>query len=129
MPADMQVWRKLVVDAVGSLADREFQRLAWTGVAPSVMFTRDDLFICFFDDAAIDDYLLRKDTGLSELPIQALKHLRDLMEELSVQTPIHVRERDLPLDDPRLIHIRTAAARFLALLSHIEGQGISEGRN
>ena len=115
MPTDATSWRKVVEQVVGGLADESLQRRAWFGVGPEED-SPDEMFNQFFGDAAIEDFLRRDDTDLSEKQIQAGRCLVKLMNDLSDQTPEHIEPSEL-IDDPRWQRVRDAAARFLTALS------------
>ena len=72
------------------------------------------IFECFYD-AAIEEFLDRKDTGLEAPQIKAGRHLVKLMSQFAAQTPEHIEPAEL-IDDPRWRKIREAAARFHTLL-------------
>ncbi len=114
MAVDLKVWRKVVEDVVSGIADEALQRRAWFGVGPEES-SPDEEFCQFFDDAAIEEFLDRGDTGMNEQQLKAGRHLTRLMRELSDQTPEHVDPADL-IDDPQWQKIREAAARFHTLL-------------
>jgi hypothetical protein len=114
MAVDMPAWRRTVEEVVSGIADEALQRRAWFGIGPE-QSSPDEEFCMFFDDAAVDEFLDRHDTGLDERQRKVGKHLVKLMQELSNQTPEHVEAADL-IDDPRWKKIRKAAARFRALL-------------
>ena len=114
MAVNLHAWRKVVEQVVGGLADEALQRRSWFGVGPEES-SPDEEFCMFFDDAAIEAFLERDDTGLDEGQINAGKHLVKLMNALSDQTPEHIEPENL-IDDPRWREIRKAAARFHKLL-------------
>jgi hypothetical protein len=114
MTVDLSAWRKVVEEVVGAIADENLQRRAWFGIGPEE--TSPEEHICqFFGDAAIEDFLVRDDTGLSEQQLEAGRYLLHLMEELSSQTSVHIDPSDL-IDDSRWKEIRRAATRFHQLL-------------
>ncbi len=114
MAVDLSAWRKVVEEVVGGIADEALQRRAWFGIGPEES-SPDEEFCQFFDDAAIEEFLGRDDTGLNEQQREAGRHLLKLMRELSDHTPDHVKPSDL-IDDPRWQKIREAAARFYKIL-------------
>lgn len=114
MPVDINAWRKVVEQVVGGIADEALQRRAWFGIGPE-QSSPDEEFCMFFDDAAIDDFLSRDDTGLTEEQARAGKHLVSLMTDLADETPEHIEPADM-IDDPRWQEIRAAASRFHKLL-------------
>src|SRR5215204_168034 len=114
MPVDLKSWRRVVEQTVAGIADEALQRRAWFGIGPEES-SPDEEFCMFFDDAAIEEFLERDDTGLNEEQVEAGKHLVKLMGELADQTPEHVEPEDL-IDDPRWQAIRKAAARFHKML-------------
>src|SRR6185295_14328021 len=114
MTTDLDAWRKVLADVVDSIADEDLQRRAWFGLGPEV-WSPDEAFCQFFGDAAIEEFLDRHDTGLSEPQRKAGRDLIAMMRELSDQTPEHLKPSEL-IDDPRWRKIRKAAARFHKLL-------------
>ena len=85
MTVDLNVWRELVKQAVGAIADEGFQRRAWFGIGPEEPSPDED--ICqFLGDAAIEDFLNRSDTGLNGPQTEAGRHLVKLMHQLLAQT-------------------------------------------
>jgi hypothetical protein len=114
MAVDLKVWRNIVTEVVGEIADENLQRRAWFGIGPEVSSPEDDIS-AFFGDAAIEEFLNRDDTGLNETEIKAGRDLFELMSELADQTPEHIDPHVL-IDDPRWQKIREAAARFYKLL-------------
>lgn len=114
MAVDLKAWRKAVEQVVGGVADEALQRRAWFGIGPEES-SPDEEFCQFFDDAAIEEFLDRDDTGLNERQIKSGRHLVKLMRQLSDHTPNHINPADL-IDDPRWQEIREAAARFHQLL-------------
>jgi hypothetical protein len=115
MALDLNTWRTVIKQAVDGIADEAMQRRAWFGIGPEVS-SPDEVFCQFFDDAAIEDFLKRSDTGLNDLQLQAGKYLTKLMRELSKQTAEHIDPSNL-IDDPRWRKVREAAARFATLLA------------
>jgi hypothetical protein len=115
MPVNMTEWRTVIEQVVRGLADKEMQQRAWFGIGPEVS-SPDEVFNQFFGDAAIEEFLVRGDTGLNVVQIQAGRELLKLMKDLSDQTPDHIEPSDL-LDDPRWERVREAATRFVALLT------------
>jgi hypothetical protein len=114
MAVDLKVWRTLVTEVVGELADENLQRRAWFGFGPEVSSPDDDMS-AFFGDAAVEEFLDRDDTGLNETEIKAGRDLVKLMSELADRSPEQIDPHDL-IDDPRWQKIREAAARFHKLL-------------
>ena len=114
MAADLTAWSTVVKQVVGGIADEDLQRRAWFGIGPEETSPDED-FCQFFDDAAIEEFLARDDTGLNQAQLECGRHLLVLMRELSDQTPEHIKPADL-IDDPRWQEIREAAARFYKLL-------------
>jgi hypothetical protein len=115
MTVDLHHWRKMLEDVVESIADEGLQRRAWLGADPEV-WSPDEAFCQFFDDADDDDFLGRDDTGLSKRQIKAGLELAALMRALSDATPDHTKPADLT-DDPCWRKIRRVAARFHRLLT------------
>src|SRR5712692_1639468 len=114
MPADVRAWRKVLAGVVDSIADEALQRRAWFGTGPEV-WSPDEAFCQFFDDAAAEEFFERDDTGLTQQQLTAGKHLVKLMHQLADETPNHIDPAAL-IDDPRWQKIRAAAARFHKLL-------------
>jgi len=115
MSVDMGTWRKVVEQIVKGIADEELQRRAWFGIGPEES-SPDEMTNQFFGDAAIEEFLRRRDTRLNDLQIKSGKHLIILMNEFSKQTP-EVIDPSKAIDDPRWRQIREAAGRFSDLLS------------
>ena len=115
LPSQMAAWRKVVEQVVGGIADADLQRRAWFGIGPEES-SPDEEFNQFFDDAAVEEFLARPDTGLSRAQLQAGQYLLELMKKLSTQTPQYIEPSSL-IDDPRWQEIREAAAQFLNRLS------------
>src|SRR6266403_1201590 len=114
MAVDLDAWRNVVREVVGAIADESYQRRSWFGIGPEESSPDED--ICqFFGDAAIEEFLDRKDTGLEAPQIKAGRHLVKLMSQFAAQTPEHIEPAEL-IDDPRWRKIREAAARFHTLL-------------
>jgi hypothetical protein len=114
MAVDVKAWRQVVEDVVGGIADEAEQRRSWFGIGPEESSPDED-FCQFFGDAAIEEFLERRDTGLSKKQIEAGRHLLKLMRALADETPDHIEPANL-IDDPRWQKIREVAARFHTLL-------------
>jgi hypothetical protein len=114
MAINLSSWRKVIEQTVAGIADEDLQRRAWFGLGPEI-WSPDEAFNQFFGDSAVREFLQRDDNGLNDLQADAARHLVMLMDDLSKQTPRHIRPDDL-IDDPRWKRIREAAARFSALL-------------
>lgn len=117
MPVNIEAWRKVIEQGADGIADEELQRRAWFGIGPEES-SPEETINQFLGDAAIREFLSRKDTGLNELQIESGRRLVDLMERLLKDMPQGYRFID-PLkliDDPRWNEIREAATRFSALL-------------
>ncbi len=117
MPVNIEAWRKVVEQATDGIADEEHQRRAWFGLGPEES-SPEETINQFLGDAAIREFLNRKDTGLNELQIEFGRRLVDLVERFLRETPQGYRFIDPTnlIDDPRWNEIREAATRFLALL-------------
>ena len=122
MSIDLNAWRKVVRQVVLAISDENLQRRAWFGFGPEVS-SPDEVFCQLFGDAAIEDFLKRGDTGLSDQQLDAGKYLLTLMRKLSDETPSHIQPASL-IDDPRWREVREAAARFSTILA--EGGGHAE---
>jgi hypothetical protein len=118
MPVDLFAWRTVIQQVVDGIGDEALQRRAWFGPGPEIS-SPDEMFNQFFGDAAVAEFLDRNDNGLNNLQRQAGIRLTRLMRELSDQTPGHIEANQL-IDDPRWQAIRTAAAKFLALIQSTE---------
>jgi hypothetical protein len=116
MAADLNSWRTVVEQVIDGLADESLQRRSWFGLGPEESSPGEE-FCMFFDDAAIEEFLKRDDTGLNQEQLAAGKHLVRLMSDLADHTPEHIAPEAL-IDDPRWQEIRKAAARFRELLRH-----------
>jgi isocitrate dehydrogenase kinase/phosphatase len=118
MPVNIEAWRKVVEQGVDGLADEELQRRAWFGIGPE-QSSPEETINQFLGDAAIREFLSRKDTGLNDLQIESGRTLIKLTEELLKEMPKDRKFIDPSklIDDPRWKKIREAATRFLALLS------------
>ena len=121
MPVNIEAWRKVVEQVVDGIADEEFQRRAWFGFGPEES-SPEETINQFLGDAAIREFLSRKDTGLNDLQIESGRYLVSLIEDLLKEMPKGYKFIDPSklVDDPRWRKIRGAAARFLALLSNLE---------
>lgn len=117
MSADMKAWSKIVKDAVSWLANEEAQRRAWFGIGPEID-SPDEAFNGFFNDAAIEDYIQRKDTGLNDVQLEELVYLVKIMNKLSDETPSSIDREIGPsfIDDPRWREVIEAAKRTQILL-------------
>ncbi len=115
MPIDLSAWLKVIKQTVDGIADESLQRRSWFGLGPEISSPGEE-FNALLDDAAIDEFLKRDDTGLNDLQLEAGRHLAKLMRDLSKQTPEFIDPNDL-IDDPRWRRIREAATRFSALLA------------
>ena len=102
MPEDMKVWFGLIKNAVGRLADEEMQRRSWYGHGPEVG-SPGEIFCGFLDDAAVEEYLKRDNTGLNQRQLEALTRLTKLMLKLCDETPNSIDREIGPafIDDPR----------------------------
>src|SRR5438477_8946197 len=86
---DMKLWLFNVKNAVDEIADEELQRRMWFGAGPEIG-TPSEAFNRFFSDAAIKEFLQRPDTGLDHRQLEALRHLMNMMRELSDETPQNI---------------------------------------
>lgn len=114
MSVDLPAWHSLVEGIVENIADEDLQRRSWFGDGPEV-WSPDEAFCQFFDDAGVAEFLDRQDTGLNEKQRAAGHRLVRLMSDLADQLPEHIESEGL-FNDPRWQEIRAAAARFRALL-------------
>jgi len=117
MAEDMNVWFGLVKDAVGWLADEEKQRRSWSGQGPEIS-SPGETFNSFLDDAAVEEYLKRDNTGLNQRQLEALTRLTKMMRKLSDETPTFI-DKEIGaafIDDPRWKAVILAAQEALALL-------------
>jgi isocitrate dehydrogenase kinase/phosphatase len=117
MPVNMEAWRKIIEQGTDGIADEELQRRAWFGIGPEES-SPEETINQFLGDAAIREFLSRKDAGLNELQIESGRHLVDLIEKFLKEMPQGYRFIDPSklIDDPRWSEVREAATRFLALL-------------
>ncbi len=114
MAVDLKNWRTVVKQVVGDLANESLQRRAWFGVGPEESSPDED-FCQFFGDAAVEEFLDRRDAGLSHEQREAGRYLLQLMREIAAQLPQHVEPASL-IDDPRWEKVRKAAQRFHQLI-------------
>jgi hypothetical protein len=117
MPVNIETWRKIIEQGTDGIADEELQRRAWFGIGPEEG-SPEETINQFLGDAAIREFLSRKDTGLNELQIEAGRRLINLIERLLKEMPQGYRFIDPSklIDDPRWNEIREAATRFSAFL-------------
>jgi hypothetical protein len=117
MPVNIEAWRKIIEQGTDGIADEELQRRAWFGIGPEES-SPEETINQLLGDAAIREFLSRKDTGLNELQIETGRRLIDLIERLLKEMPQGYRFIDPSklIDDPRWNEIREAATRFSALL-------------
>ena len=114
MAVDLQIWKTVLKQVVGAIADEDLQRRAWFGVGPEDSTPDED--ICqFFGNAAIEEFLDRPDTGLNRVQLEPGRRLVKLIRQLSDEMPDHIKPDDL-IDDPRWREIRKAATRFHKLM-------------
>jgi hypothetical protein len=118
MTVNISAWRKVVEQGVGGIADEREQRRAWFGIGPEES-SPEETINQFFGDAAIREFLERKDSGLTDVQISAGWNLVSLMETLLKDLPKRGKFIDPSklIDDPRWISIREVAAQFFAMLS------------
>jgi hypothetical protein len=118
MVANVHVWRKLVEQIVGGIADEAMQRRAWLGSGPEVS-SPDEMINGLLGDAEIEHFLNRSDNGLNEQQSEAGWRLVRLVSEFSKQLPHYPQFPDPMkiIDDPGWIEIRGAAAHFAEILS------------
>lgn len=74
LPSEMAAWRKVVQQVVSGIADEETQRRAWFGVGREESSPDED-FNQFFGDAAIEEFLARKDNELNPQQLEAGRRL------------------------------------------------------
>jgi hypothetical protein len=117
MAEDMTVWFGLVKNAVGWLADEDAQRRAWFGLGPE-QSSPGETFNAFLDDASVEEYLKRDNTGLNLRQRKALTGLTKMMRKLSDATPKLIDKEIGPafIDDPRWKEVIKTAKETLALL-------------
>ncbi|MFN3828410.1 MAG: hypothetical protein ACK4NR_12395 [Micavibrio sp.] len=114
MSVNMDLWFLNVWNSVDEIADEGFQRQAWFGIgdligSPSEAFNR------FFSDAAMEDFIQRKDTGLNTQQLESLINLTKIMKELSNKTPVNIDTEigGAFVDDPRWVEVREEAKKCL----------------
>ncbi|MDB5492108.1 MAG: hypothetical protein JWO78_1957 [Micavibrio sp.] len=115
MSTDMGVWLKIVEDAVSWLANEEGQRRAWFGTGPEID-TPDEAFMGFLDDAAVEDFLKHKDTGLYPNQLDLLQDLAEMVRKLCIETNKEGRLPPTFIDDPRWQKVIAAAKKTKGLL-------------
>jgi len=117
MPVNIEAWRKVIEQGTDGIADEQLQRRAWFGIGPEES-SPEETINQFLGDAAIREFLNRRDTGLNELQVESGRRLVDLIERLLKEMPQGHGFIDPSklIDDPRWNEIREAATRFLALL-------------
>lgn len=54
-----ELWKKNVSDSVRSIADRNFQELAWYGKLEGIASSPSDVYCMLFDDDDIEDFIER----------------------------------------------------------------------
>jgi hypothetical protein len=117
MPEDMKVWHDLVKDKVAWLANEEAQRRSWYGLGPEIS-SPGETFNSFFGGTAVEEYLKRPDTGLTQQQLESLRDLTAMMRKLSNETPKYI-DKEIGagfIDDPRWQEIITMAKKTLLSL-------------
>jgi len=108
-------WRRLVVAAIGKIADRTYQERTWFG-ADNRMSSPEELYCELFDDLLYDDFLEAGEIMLSEQQKAQGRVLKQALEDYSAElgdTP----DPHLVINDPRWEAIRKAADSFLRVLA------------
>jgi len=113
----MNVWFGLVKDAVGWLADEDAQRRSWYGLGPEES-SPDETFESFFGGAAMEDYIVRDNTGLNIRQLEALTRLTKMVRKLRNETPGSIDRKIGPdfINDPRWKEVIKTAKETLTLL-------------
>lgn len=117
MSADMNVWKKLVLDAVDMIADEKEQKKEWIDNMQTTHFTPVEFFCLFFSNAAVDEYVVRKDTGLVQEQLAILTELVKEMHTVADKYPNHyLIDPEVLINDPDLQKCRDSAKQFLATM-------------
>lgn len=120
MAVDLDAWRAAIVRAARGIADEGMQRRAWLGSGPEIS-SPEEVINQFLGDAAIEGFLARSDTGLSDLQIESGKHLVKSLRELLKQLREPIDAASL-IDDPRWKRVRDAATQFVTHCHATEGK-------
>ena len=109
MPVDMEVWRRLVIDALGSVGDEALQRTVWFNLPGNrLVGDPNEFIISLLGDASFQEYLEREDNGLTDEHLTMGRELLRLMEDFCAATPEFLKPQDI-MDDPRWVTIRDKA--------------------
>jgi hypothetical protein len=113
---DFQTWRESVTDIAKQIADAEFQRRAWFGMAHDAVSSPDEMYNQLFGDAQIEQFLAMYKHKLSLEQLKAGETLVRTMNEYADQTPEHL-DPSVLIDDPAWQEIRDAAAAFVTSIT------------
>ena len=108
----MQVYEEMVRDALGELADGEYQRQHWTSLTPSGQSSFEACWERLFDDSGLGEAL---DGQAEVFGDQADQCLRELDAALR-QVPANDSADDVIVSD-EMVLVRSLASRALGLLS------------
>ena len=108
----MQVHEEMVRDALGDLADEDYQHRTWTSRTPSGQSSLEECWERLFDDSALGPALESETEVFGD---QADQCLRELDEALRA-VPVDASASEV-LDSDEMVLVRSLASRTLGLLA------------
>jgi hypothetical protein len=115
---DKAVWLSNLRTSLASMADGDYQRLAWFGQLPGVVSSPVETIEHVASDSGLDDFLLRGGFDLDENQRARGYHLLKLIDDFC-ENASELLYQPKVIDDPRWIEVRTAAGAFLESLQSL----------
>jgi hypothetical protein len=109
-------WRNNVLDAIGSIADRDHQAANWFREDTPVWENPDEVICVLFDDSQFELFLIDCDFSLRDQQREAGRSLLSKLNQFFGDTPKSLDPLET-INDPRWEEIQFAARHFVAMFS------------
>lgn len=104
---DKKTWKDHILTALGDIADRDFQRRAWTGTGPEVSSLVE--VVCgLFDDALLHEFVEKYNATLSQKVLSDVRDLDSKIKDLDTDYLNTLPILDV-IDSPQWIEISQIA--------------------